>query len=219
MATHKASAKAREADKLRKRAKRAKARLERDLSSGKIAAGSQKAKTAQRLISGLEKNISQSYATRGKTREYTQKAEQALAKGSEISQRLKPQPKADLTARRNKLMEVKLNEATKSNGFSTISKDEARMFYRATQKLWSGKGLSKEEYNTAIVKGLGASDLQEAYSMVMNDPKVKAALERMRNVSEDIEGYTDENEDFYEDAETENERYEVVASFTPLSFG
>lgn len=217
MATHKASAKAREADKLRKRAKRAKARLEKDLASGKIKAGSEKAKTAQRLVGSLEKTISQSYADKGGKRQYSEKAQKAIAKGAETAERLKGTKGKDLTARRNRMMETKLNNAGKTDAFSSISHAEAQMFYRATQELW--QGLPASEYNNAIVQKLGAADLQEAYNMIMNRDDVKAAL---RNEGVDVEGYTDENESFYRDEDLEDRDKKsptFVAQFTPIHFG
>lgn len=219
MATHKASAKAREADKLRKRAKRAKAKLERDLSSGKIKAGSERAKTAQRLIGSLEKTISESYATKGASgkREYTAKAEKALARGSEASQRLKEKASGDLAARRSKLAEIKLNEASRQGGFSTITEAQARLFYRATQEAW--EGVPKEERNAAIVRKLGVSDLQEAFEQIMQRQDVQDAL---KSEGADMEGYTDENRDFYEDEEIEDRRKgspTFISAFTPIHFG
>lgn len=217
MATHKASAKAREADKLRKRAKRAKAKLERDLASGKIDPKSKMGQAASALSRGLGKQIEASYANKTGKREYSKKAESALQRGSSLARDLKTKRANDLQERRNKLFQTSLNEATREGGFSNIKPYEARQFYRATQSIW--EGLPQAERNNAITAKLGVTDLQQAYEMVMNDPAVRENLQRAESAGHDLEGYTDENADFYEDRDSENERYDIISSFTPLSFG
>lgn len=216
MATHKASAKAREADKLRKRAKRAKAKLERDLASGKIDPKSKMGQAARSLARGLGQQISESYAARTGKRGYSKKAESALQRGSQLAGNLKSKRANDLQERRNKLFQTSLNEATREGGFSNIKPYEARQFYRATQSIW--EGLPAAERNNAIMSELGMTDLQQAYDMIMNDPAVRENLQRVENVGRDLEGYTDENADFYEDRDIENERYDIVSSFTPIAY-
>lgn len=71
-------------------------------------------------------------------------------------------------------------------------------FYRVTQGLWEGKDL--KERNEAILEGLGVSSLRAAYAKVMNMPEVRRIVRQMMEEEDSghvIESTTDMAEAYY----------------------
>lgn len=94
----------------------------------------------------------------------------------------------------NEITKEKINLASKSvveNGFFT--RENSKIFYRATQDIWQGKTADK---NALIIEKLGAKNLEEAYKMVLKDQAdaVKAAKGGAKT-----NGWTDQNEGFYKE--------------------
>ena len=202
-----------EAYNARRRAKRAKERLQRDISSGKLKGDV--AKSAQRLVKGLESSISRSYADKTGARAYSERAKQALAEGEAAAKSLKRMRKDDPEERSNFIMSKQLTDAQKKDTYSNISRDESKLLYRLTQRTWEGKNPALR--NEMIAAEYGNGSLLEAYKNVMSTPEAKAALEKIRQQSGNIEGYTDENESFYKSEAEDTERYSpVITSVMPL---
>ena len=99
--------------------------------------------------------------------------------------------------RRNIIFRDKLNRATRSSdsdaaNFSEISKAEAKLFYRYTQKIWEGQPSYKDR-NQLIMEYYGTQSLEEAFKIVMETPEVKEALKKagepLENVAEGSPNY------------------------------
>lgn len=80
----------------------------------------------------------------------------------------------------NYMTQKQLNLATKSQSIldsasnpSMYTSAQAKVFYRATQKIWEGKSGNR---NQAIMKYFGVTSLSEAVDIVLNHPNVKTAL-------------------------------------------
>ena len=80
----------------------------------------------------------------------------------------------------NYMTQKQLNLATKSQSIldsasnpSMYTAAQAKVFYRATQKIWEGKSGNR---NQAIMKYFGVTSLSEAVDIVLNHPNVKTAL-------------------------------------------
>ena len=184
-----------EAYNARRRAKRAAARIERELArqkeQGKVSA--KREASTRSYIANLREQIAQTYSTkRGVITPEQERAIRAL----DVQTREKGTETA--AQRQNVIFERQINLATAEMP-STIAKDvqaskaAVKIFYKATQDIWSG--LPSEERNKAIMAALGVSTLREAFMVVMRDnaQAFRAALSAMRPLmSTDEAGFMDE---------------------------
>ena len=103
------------------------------------------------------------------------------------------------TNKNEKITEItkeKINLASKSSVESGLfTRENSKIFYRATQDIWRGAP-SKTDRNALIIEKLGAKNLEEAYTMVLKDQAdaVKAAKGGAK-----ANGWTDQNEGFYKE--------------------
>ena len=86
--------------------------------------------------------------------------------------------KRDEDLRKEKIMERNIAQASLNNGVSKYSKEEVKIFYGATQKLWEGKPI--EERNKVIKEKLGVETLEEAWEKVFANESVKQALDEAK---------------------------------------
>lgn len=109
------------------------------------------------------------------------------------------------TDKNEKITEItkeKINLASKSSVESGLfTRENSKIFYRATQDIWRGAP-SKTDRNALIIEKLGAKNLEEAYTMVLKDQAdaVKAAKGGAK-----ANGWTDQNEGFYKEAGQEKQ--------------
>lgn len=102
----------------------------------------------------------------------------------------------------NEITKEKINLASKSSVESGLfTRENSKIFYRATQGIWRGAP-SKTDRNALIIEKLGAKNLEEAYKMVLKDQAdaVKAAKGGAK-----ANGWTDQNEGFYKEAGQEKQ--------------
>lgn len=191
----------------RKRAKRAVARLEKNLIEGKIA--EKDIGTTKNFIESLKKGIKDSYAKRTKQGlKYGENIESLKEVLTEASQ-LTKQPISSYERREGLYQEVispaekkridaiwkrNINQATMKNGVSPLNEEEVRMFFRVTQRFWNVKGVSKNNRLEAIVEGLGVRTIQEAYEIVVGNKDVQDALRKIKSLDD---GSLDELDDKY----------------------
>lgn len=165
-------ARSREMDKIRKRTRRAIARLEREQT--KAAGNFLKIRGIREQIAEYEKLLSQLTA-RGRNRTYTEKGISALETlrfGFEAPRKSKTYSFEDEMARAR---------GGKKSALGSQGKLKVKLFYYATQPLWEGSDPRKR--NEAILKALrsrGISTLEQAYSYVMtSDPEIGRVLSEL----------------------------------------
>lgn len=109
------------------------------------------------------------------------------------------------TDKNEKITEItkeKINLASKSSVESGLfTRENSKIFYRATQDIWRGAP-SKTDRNALIMEKLGSKNLEEAYKTVLKDQAdaVKAAKGGAK-----ANGWTDQNEGFYKEAGQEKQ--------------
>ena len=109
------------------------------------------------------------------------------------------------TVKNEKITEIakeKINLASKGSVESGLfTRENSKIFYRATQDIWRGAP-SKTDRNALIIEKLGAKNLEEAYKMVLKDQAdaVKAAKGGAK-----ANGWTDQNEVFYKEVGQEKQ--------------
>ena len=86
-------------------------------------------------------------------------------------------------ARRNEIFTREINQASKG-GVSSISKEETKIFYAATQKAWEGTDPRKR--NERIIEKLNADSLEDAWNKVFEKEEVQKALEKARKNQQPI---------------------------------
>lgn len=180
----------------RRRAKRAVARLEREIGGY----SKRQAAAAKKYITKLNEQIAKSYSPqRGGVRGISEGAEKAAAV---LRESVKPSKSADsVESRRNRIFERELRTAS-SGAPSAIAKSQdlgqayAKIFYRATQSIW--QGAPPEERNRRILAGLGESDLERAFVKVLmaNRIAVRFARSQVRGIER---GFDTEEEWFFEE--------------------
>ena len=158
----------------RRRAKRVRDRILKDIQAGKTTMQENRS-----FLENLESTIAATYA--GK------KGAESAKTAMEAARLLQQMAPANLkrSERLDKAFGFKLNQANKFGDVlgadgQIVAKQKTRealeikAFYTATQELWQGKPLS--ERNKIIKSALGASTLEEAFTKVMSNEKVKAAV-------------------------------------------
>lgn len=185
----------REMDKIRKRTRRAIARLE-----------SQAAETtnylvkrqARQQIAQLQADLS-NLSARGRNRTYTEKAQAALESLGKEERRIAPTREL---SRKQVDFQAELAKASRG-GMSVLGskpKEKVQLFYRMTQNLWNRPGVPMGERNKAIMQALGVDSLEAAYAKVMNSKEARRVL-RQLDVSGGVVRDTDEMSEAYMEAE------------------
>lgn len=164
-------AKSREMDKIRKRTRRAIARLEREQS--KVSGNFLKLRAIRQQIEDYKRDLSQLTA-RGRDRTYTEKGLAALEKLK--SEYVAPaQRKGGVY---DFAREISKARAGKRSALGRNAALKVKMFYYATQNLWEYADPAKR--NEAILQALkpyGIESLEQAYSYVMtSDPEIARVL-------------------------------------------
>lgn len=162
----------------RRRARRAAAKIERELAREK-AAGTVSAKreaSTRNYIANLREQIQKTFST--KRGEIT--AEQKSAMQALDVQTLQKGTKTT-AQRQNVIFERQINLASAEMPSTIAKTPEAakaavKIFYKATQPIWSGMPI--EERNRAIMAHYGVDTLQEAFTAVLreNAPAFRSAL-------------------------------------------
>lgn len=142
----------------RRRAKRALARLARDIKAGKVKRSRQITAYQQELKS----QISESYIGRNATPSKLSSAQQA----ARTLDKYRIGAKAEATERRNIMFRA--NVKASSMGGGTIPKVNVQLFWNATKHAWAGRG--RDRY-AAIQRYYGTDDLQAIFNQVMEANK------------------------------------------------
>lgn len=142
----------------RRRAKRALARLDRDIKNGKVKRSRQITAYQQEL----KQQISASYIGRNATPSKLSSAQQA----ARALDKYRIGAKAEATERRNIMFRA--NFKASSSGSGTIPKANVQLFWNATKHAWAGRG--RDRY-TAIQRYYGTDDLQDIFNKVMEANK------------------------------------------------
>ena len=205
----------------RRRAKRLLARMAKEDTSGMSA--QQKAARLDYMRS-VQEQITKSYDTsRKQTNEARrQQARESASKAASRLDKMTAAPRAAKTSvdRSNLMFKRQLNLA-RIGAPSTLGKhgeQAVTIFYAATKKIWRGKDPAKR--NELIMKALGAETIEEAYKLVLskNVGAFRALVSYAGGDTSYVAGFTDENEDFYNEVDVDPELLgsPVWASF--LSF-
>lgn len=161
----------RESDELynaRRRAKRALARIERDIKSGKVA----KSRAVQAYRQELAQEIRKTYIGR-------KPSESTLGTARKSAQSLdmyRLGARASATERRNIIFQRNIKAA--SSGSGRYSPESTRLFWNATKHAWAGRG--RDRY-ASIMAYYGSDDLQAIFNDVMRQNK--DALRRAKNLA------------------------------------
>lgn len=205
----------------RRRAKRLLARMAKEDTSGMSA--QQKAARLDYMRS-VQEQVTKSYDTSRKQPNVIRKqqARESASKAASRLDKMTAAPRAAKTAvdRSNLMFKRQLNLA-RIGAPSTLGKhgeQAVTIFYAATKKIWRGKDPAKR--NELIMKAMGATTIEEAYKKVLSE-NVRAFRALVSYAGGDtsyVAGFTDENEDFYNEVDVDPELLgsPVWASF--LSF-
>lgn len=205
----------------RRRAKRLMARMAKEDTSGMSA--QQKAARLDYMRSVQEQVVKSYDTSRKQSNEVSrQQARESAAKAASRLDKMTAAPRAAKTAvdRSNLMFKRQLNLA-RIGAPSTLGKhgeQAVTIFYAATKKIWRGKNPAKR--NELIMKALGAETIEEAYKLVLskNVGAFRALVSYAGGDTSYVAGFTDENEDFYNEVSVDPELLgsPVWASF--LSF-
>lgn len=142
----------------RRRAKRALARLDRDIKAGKV----KRSRQVTAYQKELRSQISKSYIGRNATAEKVQSAQQA----AKTLDKYRVGAKATATERRNLMFKANLKAGSAGSG--TIPKENVQLFFNATKHAWAGRG--RDRY-ASIMSYYGIDDLQAIFEKVMEANK------------------------------------------------
>lgn len=199
----------------RRRAARALAKLERQAAQGAFKTEGQK-RAVYSLAQQLETAISKSYVNR-QTRQYSKDIASTVSNLRSTASVIQSDRMQGATYRQNKIFERNLNNATMKDGFSSISKAEAKVFYRLTQNIWQGK--PPEMRNEFIRAHYGTELIEDAFNAVIETEQAQNALAQAKANVQPI-GVTDENEAFYNDTTDTGEDFgspDYIKTTTPLA--
>lgn len=142
----------------RRRAKRALARLDRDIKEGKV----KRSRQITAYQKELREQIRQSYIGRNATPSKLSSAQQA----ARTLDKYRIGVKAEAAERRNIMFRANLKASSAGSG--TIPKANVQLFWNATKHAWAGRG--RDRY-AAIQRYYGTNDLQEIFNKVMETNK------------------------------------------------
>lgn len=152
----------------RRRAKRALARLDRDIKEGKV----KRSRQITAYQKELRTQISESYIGRNATPSKLSSAQQA----ARTLDKYRIGAKAEATERRNVVFRANIKASSAGSG--TIPKANVQLFWNATKHAWAGRG--RDRY-AAIQRYYGTDDLQAIFNKVMEANK--GALTRIKGLS------------------------------------
>ena len=179
----------REMDKLRKRTKRAIARLEK---FSEETTDMRQRHAAKQQLTQLQAQLAQSYAGR-RTRTYSEQAKAAGRAMAGVKTRtIKEMRKGGTYDFREEMNKASRGKVSMLGQRGQL---KVQMFYRATQSAW--EGLPNQERTKAILDALGVNSLEEAYVKVMNTPEMRKILNGITSNIED----TNDISAAYENAE------------------
>lgn len=205
----------------RRRAKRLLSRMAKEDTSGMSA--QQKAARLDYMRS-VQEQVVKSYDTSRKQPNEVrrQQVRESAAKAASRLDKMTAAPRAAKTVvdRSNLMFKRQLNLA-RIGASSTLGKhgeQAVTIFYAATKKIWRGKDPAKR--NELIMKAMGAETIEEAYKLVLskNVDAFRALVSYAGGDTSYVAGFTDENEEFYNEVDVDPELLgsPVWASF--LSF-
>lgn len=205
----------------RRRAKRLLARMAKEDTSGMSA--QQKAARLDYMRS-VQEQVAKSYDTSRKQSNEArrQQARESASKAASRLDKMTAAPRAAKTAvdRSNLMFKRQLNLA-RIGAPSTLGKhgeQAVTIFYAATKKIWRGKDPAKR--NELIMKAMGTETIEEAYKLVLskNVGAFRALISYAGGDTSYVAGFTDENEDFYNEVDVDPELLgsTVWASFLSL---
>lgn len=187
----------------RRRAKRAIARIEREMATYTT----RQATAARKYIADLQSQVAKSYSPqRGGQRGVSQAALEAAQVLRETVRTSKSRQTA--ATRRNEIFKREIQLAS-SGAPSEIAKHPdlakgyVKIFYRATQEIW--QGAPPEKRNQMIMAALGMSDLESAMARVLmnNRESVRFLRSQVRGIEDgydtDEAWFFDEDEQEYDD--------------------
>lgn len=158
----------------RRRAKRALERMLRDLARNNVPA--EKIAETNAYIKQTQEFISKSYGVSKKAdaSQVRRLTETSIA----IQETSKYKIEERFSNYRNdEIMKREINQAS-VGGVSKFSKEETKIFYAATQKIWQGKSI--EQRNRLIKEHFGVDTLEEAWNEVFALPEVQKALKQAK---------------------------------------
>lgn len=183
----------REVDKIRKRTRRAIARLEKQEASTSNFLEKRAARQKREELAAQLANLS----ARGRGKTYTEKARGALE--SLKTERARVLPTRELKKRpidfESELRKAKRGEISV---LGAKGREKTQLFYRVTQNLWQGAPIA--ERNARIMAALGVDTLEVAYAKVFARKDVQAALRRL-DTSGGVVADTDDMAQAYMEAE------------------
>lgn len=156
----------RTSDKAYNARRRAKRKLEREL---------KKENPNQNIVSSLQEVISSSYFNT-KKKKYEYDVNKFYQESFYYKQSWERKG-TESVERKNELFKREINQAS-SGGVSSLTKEETKIFYAATQKIWQGKPQGK--WNEAIMDYFGVATLEEAWDKVFENERVQQALKEAR---------------------------------------
>lgn len=188
----------------RRRAKRLLARMEREGVSGM---GSVQRRARADYMESVRAQIEQSYQGTRAVRE-VRSAQKRAKSASERLDRMTSAPRKVKSSRERSDMlfqrQVNLARIGAPSLFGEHGKAAVSVFYASTRQIWRGR--DHKDRNKLIMEALGVDNLQDAFDKVL--------IKNMRAVNEyiaqsakssTVEGFTDENEEFYKEVELDSE--------------
>lgn len=185
----------REVDKIRKRTRRAIARLQQqEAESTNYLVKRQ----ARQQIARLQADLA-NLSARGRDRTYTEKSKEALMSLSSEAARVAP---ARELSRKKVDFASEIRKASRG-GISVLGskpKEKVQLFYRMTQRFWNRDGVAMRDRNRAIMEGLGVDSMEAAWAKVMGSKEARRVL-RQLDISGGIVRDTDDLSEAYQEAE------------------
>ena len=156
----------RQVDNARKRLRRRRNRLERELEN----AAPDSRRSLYRELESIDTALAESKFNR-ETQGYADTVLEDLSRASRRAERsLDP---ATLSSRESFRWDMR------NAGLSQIDPQHARIFMRLTQEAW--QGVANENRLDAIMDAFGSDDIYEIYEMVMNSEQGQRALKALEN--------------------------------------
>ena len=175
--------------KVRKALKTSKQLLETRMAEGKYNTP-EAMQAAKNFQSSLDENITASYAAeRGENKGLYQYKLSRVEESANVAKDILRQPDLTSAQRQDKLFVREINQAS-IGGISTLSKEETKIFYSATQEIW--EGLPIEERNEAIKEYFGVETIKDAWDIVYKDKNVKKSLKDAKKAQTPADSEKDE---------------------------
>lgn len=188
----------------RRRAKRLLARMEREDVSG-MSVVERRARAD--YMESVRAQIEQSYQGTRKAREVESDKERVQGARKKLDRMTRTTRKVKSSKERSDVLfqrQVNLARIGAPSLFGEHGEAAVSVFYASTRQIWRGRDF--KDRNKLIMEALGVDNLQDAFDKVL--------IKNMRAVNEyiaqsarssTVEGFTDENEDFYKEVELDSE--------------